>query len=524
MTHSRCNNLAEHFISLATARPGAPALRTDDADITYGQLDALSNQVAHRLVGAGLRRGSVLAIFHDKSAWAYAGMLAALKLGSPYVNLDSNSPPHRLQKILDRCGPTAVWTSQDFGQRLDDVALPAGTACIAYDEANTQAAVRRCPDDPPPGLDRIHGNTPAYIMFTSGSTGFPKGATMTHANVLNFVIWARDTFDITYEDVLTGANPPYFDNSVFDVYGSLFNGAMLAPLTEEIVRQPMQLVRAATAAGCTIWFSVPSLLVYVLRMRALTAESLPALRAMSFGGEGFPKAQLRTLYGLLGHRVRLVNVYGPTECTCICSSYDVSPADLVPDELLPLGHIAPNFDYVILDGNNNATPTGEVGELCLIGPNVGKGYWRDPQRTAGSFVQNPLNDAYPETVYRTGDLVRLNPQTGHIHFCGRKDNQIKHMGYRIELEEIEAALGSLDAVDECAVIYHRPDERPGRIVAFAVAPTAAPDDLLDTLREKLPTYMIPNELQIESVLPKNRNGKVNRLALKEQRKQQGVAV
>lgn len=509
-------NLAQRFIGLATVRPGAPALRLADAEVTYGELNALSNQVARHLAEAGLSRGEVVAIFHDKSVWAYAGMLAALKLGAPYVNLDSNSPPARLQRILDNCQPAALWVSREHGLQLADVTFQTQPATVVYDMPDTQQAVRSRPADPPDGVGRIHGDTPAYIMFTSGSTGFPKGAIMTHANVLNFIAWARETFDITSDDILTGANPPYFDNSVFDFYGALFNGAVLAPFGEDTVRQPMQLVRAVEAAGCTIWFSVPSLLVYVLRMRALTAESLSYLRAMIFGGEGFPKTQLRTLYGLLGHRVRLVNVYGPTECTCICSAYDVSPEDLGPDDLLPLGQIAPNFDYVILNADDTATLAGQTGELCLIGPNVGKGYWRDPDRTAESFLQNPLNETCREMIYRTGDLVRQDPETGHLHFCGRKDNQVKHMGYRIELEEIEAALGSLPAVGECAVIYHRPDEQPGRIVAFVAGCEATPEQLLAELRDRLASYMLPSEILLRDGLPKNRNGKINRLALQEQ--------
>jgi D-alanine--poly(phosphoribitol) ligase subunit 1 len=517
-----CHNLAQRFIELATTRPGAPALRTSAGDVTYGELNVLSNQIARHLADAGLSRGEVLAIFHDKSLWAYAGMLAAIKLGAPYVNLDSNSPPARLQRIVDTCRPAALWTSREHGLRLADIAFETQPAVSVYDLPDTRQNMQSCPVEPPDGVARIHGDTPAYVMFTSGSTGFPKGATMTHANVLNFVAWAHDTFDITSEDVFTGVNPPYFDNSVFDFYGALFNGAILAPFDEETVRQPMQLVRATEAAGCTIWFSVPSLLVYVLSMRAMTAESLVSLRAMSFGGEGFPKTQLRTLYGLLGHRVRLVNVYGPTECTCICSAYDVSPEDLAPDTLLPLGHIAPNFDYVILNADDTATPAGQTGELCLIGPSVGKGYWRDPDRTAESFVQNPLSDTCRETVYRTGDLVREDSQTGYLHFCGRKDNQIKHMGYRIELEEIEAALGSLAAVGECAVIYHRPDDRLGRIVAFVAGCEATPEQLLAELRERLASYMIPSEIISRETLPKNRNGKINRLALQEQWAQEKV--
>ncbi len=513
--HARPLNLATAFADLAAAAPDRTALRLANGEtVTYGALDALANRTAHVLSAHGLERGAVLGILHDKSPVAYAGMLAAHRLGAPYVNLDPSSPPARLDRILDRCQPRLCWAAGAHSPLLGSLHLPDGASVLTYDDPETAAAVAAAPADPPPGRETIHGDTPAYIMFTSGSTGFPKGATMTHANVLNFVEWVRQTFQPGPEDVFTGLNPMHFDNSVFDFYGALFGGAALAPIGEELLRQPLETVRTVEAAGCTVWFSVPSLLVYALRMKALTAGSLPALRTMAFGGEGFPKNQLRRLHELLGGRVRLVNVYGPTECTCICSSYEVAPDDLGPDELLPLGRMAPNFDAIVLDAADRATPRGQVGELCLLGPNVGKGYWRDPERTAAAFVQNPLNDRCREIVYHTGDLVTEDPHTGLFRFRGRKDNQIKHMGYRIELEEVESALGGLAEVDECGVVYSKPEAGPGRIVAFvATAGTVASEDLVARLRERLPPYMIPSELVRLEALPKNRNGKIDRLAL-----------
>ncbi|MFW5857313.1 MAG: AMP-binding protein, partial [Planctomycetota bacterium] len=455
-----------------------------------------------------------LGILHDKSPAAYAGMLAAHRLGAPYVNLDHSSPPARLDRILDRCRPRLCWAAGAHRPLLGTLHLPDGASVLTYDDAETVAAVAAAPADPPPGREAIHGNTPAYIMFTSGSTGFPKGATMTHANVLGFAEWVRSTVAPTPDDVFTGLNPLHFDNSVFDVYGALFTGASLAPIGEVLLRQARDLVRAVEDAACTIWFSVPSLLVYVLRMKALAGASLPTMRAIVFGGEGFPKTQLRRLHALVGERIRLLNVYGPTECTCICSSYDLTPDDLAPDDLLPLGRLAPNFGGVVLDEGDRAAAPGAIGELCLLGPQVGLGYWRDAERTAAAFVQNPLNPRHREVVYRTGDLVREEAATGRLHFCGRKDNQIKHMGYRIELEEIESALGGLPEVNENAVVHVPGGDGPGRIVA-CVCTDATPDVLTERLRERLPPYMIPQEIVAMDELPKNRNGKIDRGALRD---------
>jgi D-alanine--poly(phosphoribitol) ligase subunit 1 len=280
-------------------------------------------------------------------------------------------------------------------------------------------------------------------MFTSGSTGFPKGAVMTHANVANLIDWSRETFSITTDDVLTNVNPLYFDNSVFDFYSALFNGATLTPFSKEETSDPKLLVEKVDAATCTLWFSVPSLLMFLQTMRATDGKHLRSIRRFVFGGEGYPKAKLKSLFDTYANTSEFFNVYGPTECTCICSSYRVTQSDF--DDLQglpPLGHIAANFDYLIVDG-----------ELCLLGPNVGLGYYNDPERTAQSFVQNPMNDKFIDIMYRTGDLVRLNPADGKLYIEGRKDNQIKHMGYRIELEEIEAALHCLDYVSEAAVLH-----------------------------------------------------------------------
>jgi D-alanine--poly(phosphoribitol) ligase subunit 1 len=222
---------------------------------------------------------------------------------------------------------------------------------------------------------------------------------------------------------------------------------------------------------------------------------------------------LAKLFDLYGRRCRLHNVYGPTECTCICSAYEITAEDLRDGAgLPPLGRIADNFGYLILDGDAAAAP-GEIGELCLLGPQVGLGYYNDPERTQSAFVQNPLAQSLPQRMYRTGDLVR--DVNGLLHFIGRKDNQIKHMGYRIELEEIEAAINRLDYVTQAAVIYKRVRDSFGHIVAYVVADSPLDDARLrGDLLSLLPPYMIPNRFVVSSELPKNPNGKIDRARLK----------
>jgi len=251
-----------------------------------------------------------------------------------------------------------------------------------------------------------------------------------------------------------------------------------------------------------------------MTMKALRADTFATVRSIVFGGEGFPKSELSKLHALYGARTRLVNVYGPTECTCICSAYDISAHDLTGEGLPPLGKIADNFSYLILDDDKPVAP-GNAGELCLLGPQVGLGYYNDRERTDATFVQNPLAPTLPQRMYRTGDLVR--EERGLLHFVGRKDNQIKHMGYRIELEEIEAALSRIGSVIQAAVVYKRVRDGFGHIVAYVATGEAAIDEarLRTDLATLLPPYMIPNRFTILRELPKNANGKIDRVRLKE---------
>jgi D-alanine--poly(phosphoribitol) ligase subunit 1 len=366
------------------------------------------------------------------------------------------------------------------------------------------------------GTSDVTGSNPAYIMFTSGSTGFPKGAVMTHANVLNLIQWSRQTYTIEQDDVLTNVNPLYFDNSVFDFYAALFNGARLVPFTKSEIGDPRIIVEKIDAAACTLWFSVPSLLIYLQTMKATDGRNLRSIRRFLFGGEGYPKAKLKKLYDAYSESTEFFNVYGPTECTCICSSYRITDTDFTDVQgLPPLGNIAKNFSYLILGEDGGAVPVGETGELFLSGPNVGLGYYNDAERTAASFVQNPLHDRFREIVYRTGDLARVDPADGKLYIEGRKDNQIKHMGYRVELEEIEAALHCLDYVTE-AVALHASANGLSRIIAVvASANELDKNRLRRDLGQIIPSYMIPSVFHCERVLPKNPNGKVDRRYLAE---------
>ena len=504
------SNLGLKFRGVVGDHAARPALRETGGGITsYAQLDQLSNRMARLLIERGLRRGDVVGIFHDKSPAAFAAMLACLKIGLIYANLDPDSPWERLRKMIQTCEPKAIINA--FLEPPHATALQGQPVIVIHlRQPAMMADVLDRDEAELPGLADVTSAHPAYIMFTSGSTGMPKGAVISHASVLNFIAWAQDRFQLTPDDVLSNANPMYFDNSVFDFYAAIFSGASMVPISSQRASDPRQVVEMINTTGCTVWFSVPSFLIYLLTTRALSGSDFPLVRKIIFGGEGFPKTRLKQLYDLFGERADLENVYGPTECTCICSAHTIVPSDFADMKALAtLGFLAPNFDYEILP----QAPGQDAGELFLLGPNVGLGYFNDPERTAQSFVQNPTHRRFADIGYHTGDLVRRDTE-GRLHFVGRADFQIKHMGYRIELEEIEAALGVLVEVKECAVIYRKLGGGLGEIVAFAaLAAPKAPEELIESVAGIVPPYMVPRRVTVLKALPRNANGKIDRVAL-----------
>jgi amino acid adenylation domain-containing protein len=479
--------------------PDRPALVGPDGALSYAELDLSAARAAGALRDLGVRPGHRVAVWASKSTRSVTVLYAILKAGAAYVPIDPLSPPARAERVLRdaRCSVLCADARRvETGRRLSGE-LHTLDLADDWESVEPDRAERGCESDL------------AYILYTSGSTGAPKGVMLTHRNALAFVEWAVQRFDVRSEDRLSSHAPFHFDLSVFDLYGAAMAGASLHLMEPGEESLGASLAAAIRRSGISVWYSVPSALVGLCA--AAGREDLASLRTILFAGEVFPMKHLRRLRELAPKAV-LANLYGPTE-TNVCT-YHVAPDPLPSaDEPLPIGRACENQEVFALDDRLRPVGEGEVGELWVRGPTVMKGYWGDAELTRDRLRQNPLHDRYPDPTYRTGDLVRRLPGDEY-RFLGRRDHQIKSRGYRIELGEVETVLLGHPAVREAAVVPV-PDEAIGhRLVGYVAADQ--PLDPLDLKRHcatALPRYMVPASITVEPSLPHTSTGKIDRQTL-----------
>lgn len=499
-------NLGQALTSVCRKDGDKTAIIFDGKEkITFRALDQMSNMVANYLMRNGINKNDVIAIQNRKSPIGFATMLACLKLGVIYTNFDYTNPAERLIKIFQTANPKMV-IADEYNSEIEKLCSEMVITYKVLSENDLKQESTVLSEDL---LNNVSDANPAYIMFTSGSTGIPKGVLISHRSLLNFIEWGKATYHLQENDIMTNVNPIYFDNSVFDFYCSVFNGITMAAFSRDVVGRPKEMLQIIHDVQCTFWFSVPSMLIYLTNLKLLTQEMLKSIRIFSFGGEGYPKELFRKIYNIYSEKADFYNVYGPTEGTCICSAYKVRKEDVEEEGLLPLGQIAANFDYSIL---NEYGEEAQRGELCLRGNQLALGYYNDLERTRKSFVQYEKSNVYHCKMYRTGDLVEL--KEGKLYFLGRTDNQIKHMGYRIELEEIENNLIKIEGIKQCAVVHTISKNNLSKLIAFvAMDQKITEQEMRRRLQAFLPSYMIPNQICFMEELPKNLNGKVDRQAL-----------
>ena len=504
--------LVSQLLTQSAARlPESTAVVDVRRSYTYRELDEASNRFANLLRQAGVGRGDRVGLHVDKSLEAVAALFAVMKLGAAYVPLDPVAPLQRVAYIVSNCQMRAVVSTQAKQAGLRELVAMHGhvPAAISVDDLDALAAAS--PAAPPdPGTIE---NDLAYILYTSGSTGNPKGVMISHRAALTFVDWASDTIGVQPDDRVSNHAPFHFDLSTFDLFVTIKAGAGVVLVPPMLSIFPMNLAKFVADQRISIWYSVPSALTRLILYGNLRQFDLSHLRTILFAGEVFPVKYLRHLRELIPHAA-YYNLYGPTE-TNVCTWYKVDHLDPERTEPVPIGKACANSEIVILDEQNKPVRTGATGELCVRGPGLMTGYWGLPERTTQALTPYVVPGLGPAPIYRTGDLVREEADGNYI-YLGRRDNQIKSRGYRIELGEIETVLYSHPGIEEAVVIPIPDDEIGNQIRAFVVlrnGQTLSENALEAYCASRLPKYMVPHRVEKRTALPKTSTGKVDKTQL-----------
>ena len=500
------NNVLYWLDKTAQAMPEKTAIADESGSITYGDYRKKSMAIGAALsdIEDTSRGKRPVVVYIEKSLKVLVSFMGIAYSGNFYSPIDISMPESRVNKILEVLDPKVVITTAELKAKFERFNF-SGEYIIYDDVAFSDDDEKKVRDS----VSRIIDTDLLYVLFTSGSTGIPKGVSITHRSVIDYTDWVCETFDVSCDDSFGNQAPFYFDNSILDIYSCMKTGATLYIIPQKLFFQPVPLLEFIKNNRINTIFWVPSALIVVSKLKALKNVDLSdTLKRVLFCGEVMPNKQLNIWRSFLPD-VLYANLYGPTEITDACTYYIVD-RDFKDDEPLPIGIPMKNTEILVLNDRDELVEKDEVGELCVRGTSLAMGYYNNPEKTAQAFVQNPLNPHVPEIIYRTGDLVRYN-EYGEIIYLSRKDFQIKHLGHRIELGEIETAVSSIEEISLCCCLY---DEKRQRIVLFIDADLSK-DYIKEKIEQLVPEYMIPGKVIYLSEVPMNANGKIDRVKLKE---------
>lgn len=504
---------------VAARRPDDVAACFLDEQLTYSQLVARASRLASALVDQGVRRRDRVGIFMDKSLNVPVSMYGIMQCGGAYVPLDPAAPVDRLASMIRDCGIRTIVSAPNKSKTL--VALAEKNVpleCVIGTDTDLPwrsvgwAEVEQAPEARATEVTIIESDL-AYIIYTSGSTGTPKGIMHTHYSCLSFARWAAAEYALKPSDRLGNQAPLHFDVSILDYFSAAVAGAATVIIPQDYVKLAASYSQLLSDQSVSVLYTVPFALIQLLERGMLPERNLSALRLIIFCGEPFPIKHLQALMTALP-QVEFDNLYGPAEVNG-CSHYTVPPRREIL-EAVPIGPIAQIAEALVVDAADAPVPRGEIGELLVRTPTMMQGYWGRPELNAKAFYRRSVECGPDDVFYRTGDLVRCD-DTSVLHFIGRKDRQIKVRGYRVELDEIEAALTAIDGVEETAV-FPVPDEAGSQKIQAVVllrsdSKTTEPE-ILARLKRVLPWYAVPAGLRCRRELPRTTTGKIDRTKLR----------
>lgn len=512
------------FLRSAGRAPDRPALEVAGETLSYGQLERRARSIAATLSRETPAGGSpIAAVFAYRTPTAFAGVLGALLGGYGYVALNRRFPPQRNRVMLETADARALVVDRESAAQLEEMldGISARLLLVFPDEDDVgdiasrfathtvlgRSDLRPADEWEEPAFDP---DAIAYLMFTSGSTGRPKAVMVTHACVGRYVDLMARRWLPTPADRFSQNFDMTFDLSVSDLFLCWHGGATLCCPTPQQVVKPGKFI---VESRITFWFAVPSVGLVMKRLGMLKPGRYPGVRLVLFCGEALP-VELATEWAEAAPNAVVENVYGPTEATIACAAYtwdgETSPAE---SELgvVPIGYMYEGMEGIVLDGDGREVQPGEEGELCLHGPQVTPGYWRDPEQTERAFF---VPEGREGVHYRTGDRVRRPRGTGPLVYLGRLDHQVKVSGHRVELGEIEAVIRQEGGIDEVVVLgWPRIDTGYAAVTAFVQADNLDREQLLSSMSARLPDYMVPREIRLVDEMPLNVNGKFDRNAL-----------
>jgi len=497
-------NILEYLFSTVEKYPLKTAVIEENNSISFKDLDFKARVLASEIIKKQDFINQPIAVFLPKSINSIISDIAITYSGNIYMNLDVKSPSKRIQNIIELIQPTIIITNSKYIKTLNEIgsnSILINLDKIIFDKADEVDS--SC-------LEKIIDTDPYCIINTSGSTGVPKGVVLNHKSFIDFTENSLDIFKFSDNEIIGSLSPSVFDIYSFELCMLMAKGSTILLIPETLSAYPIEILNLLQKHNVTFLFWVPTIMVNIANMDLLASVSLPQLKTVWFAGEVFPTKQFNYWRKYLP-LTKFANLYGPIEITLDCTYFIVN-RDIKDEEPLPIGIPYRNTDILILNENDQLIKEGEEGELCVRGTSLAMGYYNNPEKTSLVFTQNPLNKSYPEIIYRTGDVVSIN-EFGEMVFKGRKDNLIKHIGYRIDLGEIEhVVINVLKLIENGCVVYNNSKKE---ITLFY---ESSNEILLNEFRKQistiLPKYMIPTSYIKIDKLPKNINGKIDRLHLK----------